>query len=157
MRKALRSGEVQFKRLLELSPNHNFINGRLILVMQERGKEPEAFEYFVKQLTMDNAPAEKIERFKTAFRTAGWNGVLAERIRVAESDGTSYFQLACYYAKLVDKDNAFASLEKAYQERSFQMAILNVEPQLDSLRDDPRFADLVRRVESHQTPAAATY
>jgi DNA-binding winged helix-turn-helix (wHTH) protein/tetratricopeptide (TPR) repeat protein len=140
--------EDKFKSLLELSPNHNYIHGRLIILMQEQGKESEAFEYLIKMLTVDNAPVERIDRFKTAFRTAGWNGVLAERIKDFEAEAvTKNYQLACLYSKIGNKDRALAYLEKAYQERSFQMAMLRVEPQLDPLRNDPRFADLIRRVE----------
>lgn len=37
-------------------------------------------------------------------------------------------------------------LEKAYTEHSDTLAILKVEPGFDSLRSDPRFQDLMRRV-----------
>ena len=53
---------------------------------------------------------------------------------------------ALVYAGLGEKDQAFQSLERAYQERSAWMGYLKVDPFLDSLRPDPRFADLVRRV-----------
>jgi DNA-binding winged helix-turn-helix (wHTH) protein/Tfp pilus assembly protein PilF len=138
----------QFKRLIELNPNHSYIHGRLILVLEEQGKEAEAFEYLVEMLTLQKTNPEKIERYKAAYRTAGWRGVQIERIKTAEAEAEPrYFQLACLYARIGDKDKAFEYLEKAFEQRSFQMAILSVEPQLDSLRNDPRFADLVRRVE----------
>ncbi len=54
--------------------------------------------------------------------------------------------IALVYAGLGEKDEAFAWLEKAYEERSFQLQWLNVEPRWDSLRSDPRFADLIRRI-----------
>jgi tetratricopeptide (TPR) repeat protein len=145
-----KEAEDRFKILLELNPNHTFIHGKLILVMQEQGKESKAFEYFVKMLRLDNQPAETIEGFKTVYQKSGWRGVLAERIRIGESlQNTSHFQLACYYAKLGDKKNAFKQLEGAYREHSFQISTLNVEPQLDALREDGRFAVLVQRVEQH--------
>jgi hypothetical protein len=50
------------------------------------------------------------------------------------------------YAGLDDKDQAFAWLEKAYSERSAWISWLKVDPKFDSLRSDPRFADLMRRV-----------
>ncbi len=46
----------------------------------------------------------------------------------------------------VGRDQAFAWLEKAYQERSRPMAYLRAEPALDPLRSDPRFQDLLRRM-----------
>jgi hypothetical protein len=54
--------------------------------------------------------------------------------------------MAEIFAQLGRKDEAFAWLEKAYEERSFLMMYLKVAPKLDPLRSDPRYADLLRRV-----------
>jgi len=54
--------------------------------------------------------------------------------------------IALIYAALGDKDQAFAWLEKADKGRDGILARLKVDPRFDSLRSDPRFADLVRRV-----------
>ncbi len=54
--------------------------------------------------------------------------------------------VALVYAGLEDKDQAFAWLEKAYEERYNRLAYLKVEALWDPLRSDPRFADLLRRV-----------
>jgi tetratricopeptide (TPR) repeat protein len=54
--------------------------------------------------------------------------------------------IAYMYVGLGQKDKAFAWLEKGYQERSGLMPWLKSEPKLDSLREDARFADLVRRI-----------
>jgi serine/threonine-protein kinase len=56
------------------------------------------------------------------------------------------FTSALIYAGLGDKDQAFAWLEKAYTERSVWMPWLKVDPKFDSLRSDPHFAELMRRV-----------
>jgi serine/threonine protein kinase/Tfp pilus assembly protein PilF len=55
-------------------------------------------------------------------------------------------ELAILCAALGDKEKAFASLEKAFTERDFQLTSLKVEPGYDPLRADPRFQDLMRRV-----------
>jgi tetratricopeptide (TPR) repeat protein len=54
--------------------------------------------------------------------------------------------IALVFAGLGDKDQAFAWLEKAYEEHAFQLQWLNVEPRWDNLRSDPRFKALVRRI-----------
>jgi hypothetical protein len=59
-----------------------------------------------------------------------------------------FFFAAAIYAQIGDKDKAMEFLEKSYQRREFWKAYPQVEPRLDSLRGDPRFEDLVRRVES---------
>ena len=56
------------------------------------------------------------------------------------------FTIALIYSGLGDKDQAFAWLEKAYGERSVWLTWLKVDPKFDSLRTDPRFADLLRRI-----------
>jgi hypothetical protein len=54
--------------------------------------------------------------------------------------------LAEIYIGLGEKEQALASLEKAYADRSMYLTFLKVDPQFDSLRSDPRYKDLLRRV-----------
>ena len=56
------------------------------------------------------------------------------------------FKFSLIHAGLGDKEQAFELLEKAYENREFPMAILNVAEILGGLRDDPRFDDLLRRI-----------
>ena len=49
-------------------------------------------------------------------------------------------------AQLGEREEAFASLEAAFAERSPGLVYLKVDPAWDRIRDDPRFASLVRRV-----------
>jgi tetratricopeptide (TPR) repeat protein len=54
--------------------------------------------------------------------------------------------VAIVYAELHDKDQAFFWLEKAYRDREHDLVFSNVWPMFDSLRSDPRFQDLIRRI-----------
>jgi len=66
--------------------------------------------------------------------------------QLAKQRYVSSYYIALIYTGLGEKDSAFAWLESAYKERSDLLIYLKVEPRLDNLRSDPRFADLVRRV-----------
>ena len=55
-------------------------------------------------------------------------------------------ELAVLYAALGEREQAFTSLEEAFAARDLQLQFLGIDPAFDSLRGDPRFADLVRRV-----------
>ena len=56
------------------------------------------------------------------------------------------YEVATAYLLLREKDQAFRWFDKAVEERSDCMVALAVDPRLDSLRSDPRFQDLQRRV-----------
>jgi tetratricopeptide (TPR) repeat protein len=58
----------------------------------------------------------------------------------------SPFYLAMLHASLGQNDAALKQLEQAYQERAYRMVYLKVDPMFASLRADPRFQDLLRRV-----------
>ena len=55
-------------------------------------------------------------------------------------------RFALIHLGLGDNDAALGWLEKAYQDRNSWMVYTNVSPQLDPLRSDPRFQDLLRRM-----------
>src|SRR5207249_10400495 len=59
---------------------------------------------------------------------------------------SSAYDIACLYADLGDKDEAFRWLNIAYQERDIGLLRLKTDFRLDSLRSDPRLAGLVRKV-----------
>jgi tetratricopeptide (TPR) repeat protein len=54
--------------------------------------------------------------------------------------------MAIAYAGLGDKDRAFYWLERAFEERAIMLQQVQVEPFLDPVRDDPRYDDLLRRM-----------
>jgi TolB-like protein/thioredoxin-like negative regulator of GroEL len=71
---------------------------------------------------------------------------LGEVLRAGEQGAyVSPYAVALVYAAMDDKALAFEWLERAVAERSSWIAFLDVNPRLDGLRADPRFADLRRR------------
>jgi TolB-like protein/DNA-binding winged helix-turn-helix (wHTH) protein len=83
---------------------------------------------------------------KTGFRGAmrAWAAGLE---MIAKQGGAVQPDLLAYlYSILGDKDRAFAWLEKSMEMHTAQPPAFKVDPTLDDLRSDPRFADLLRRV-----------
>jgi TolB-like protein/DNA-binding winged helix-turn-helix (wHTH) protein len=84
------------------------------------------------------------------FQSAGWKGALTKVIeyRIAQRKTSYYpaFLIGTFYADLGDREQAFAWLNTAYQERDFLLISLKTNFRLDPLRSDPRFAELVRKV-----------
>ena len=54
--------------------------------------------------------------------------------------------IAIIYIGLGEKDKAFEWLEKTYEQREGWMTELKIEPMFDNLRSDPRFQDLLDRM-----------
>ena len=86
-----------------------------------------------------------------AYAVSGKRGeaikILTELQERAERSYVSASEIAAIYAGLGEKEQAFALLERAYQDRSYYMpAFLPMDERLDKLHSDPRYADLLRRV-----------
>jgi hypothetical protein len=58
----------------------------------------------------------------------------------------SSFEISAIFASLKEADHAFESLQKAYENRDYNLYRLRADPRFDSLRSDPRYADLLRRI-----------
>lgn len=142
-----RDEEAQWRRLMELNPNHSYIYGRLAINLRLQGMDNEAFEFFVRKLTMDKVETAAIEKLKKVYASSGWHGVSLERINSTDPKTRSgTFDTACLYAGINENDKAFEFLEKAYSQRSHRLAMIRVDPQLDPLRGDPRFDEFVKEV-----------
>ena len=55
-------------------------------------------------------------------------------------------QIAMLYVMLDERDAALDWLERAYRQRATSITFINVSPLFEDLRDDPRFAALVRKM-----------
>ncbi|MBZ5593622.1 MAG: tetratricopeptide repeat protein [Acidobacteriia bacterium] len=72
--------------------------------------------------------------------------MLAACERVGEREYVGAGSVACIYVALGDKDAAFRNLERGFAERDGMLAYMKTYPALSGLRSDPRFRELLRRV-----------
>jgi tetratricopeptide (TPR) repeat protein len=102
------------------------------------------------QLSGDRNESEFASALEEGFGSAGWKGAIAKGIEVRQAQRktgySSAYRIAELYAELGDKDQAFRWLNTAYQERDWWLEGLKTNFQLDPIRSDPRFAELVRKV-----------
>ena len=145
-----KEAENQLKRVIAMDQNWAATYGWLWSTPALQRNEAEAFEWLLKYLSVRKADEKTVQVFKAAFQTSGWHGALREWLKVFDKlgSGAINFDGALYNAQIGEKDKAFEYLEKVYQGREIWNAYLRVEPRLDPLRDDPRFHELLRRVES---------
>jgi tetratricopeptide (TPR) repeat protein len=72
--------------------------------------------------------------------------LLDELTTLAKQKYVAPYFFAGIYVGLGETDHAIEYLEKSYEEHSHWLIYLHLDPGMDSLRDDPRFQDLLRRV-----------
>ena len=85
-------------------------------------------------------------RLGYAYARAGRREEALQILDQVKALGPSNVGLAQLYAVLGENDQAFASLERAYQKHDFGLANLRVSPFFDPLRSDPRFKQMLKKV-----------
>lgn len=133
------------------APGDALVTEKLSRLAYERKQQyPEAIDALKKAARLADTNPSSLGYLGNVYAAAGKKAeaqkVLEELKELSKQRYVSPFYTACVYAGLNDKDLAFEWLERAYQERSFFMAILKTETSLDNLRPDPRFKDLLKRM-----------
>ncbi len=72
--------------------------------------------------------------------------ILAELKTLRQKHYIQPVDIALVFTGLGEKDEAFAWLDKAYEEHAQWLSEIRVDPGFDPLRSDARFADLLKRV-----------
>ena len=140
----------QFRKTLEMDPNYGLTHWYLGQAYALKGMYAEAETELrkAKDLLQQNVAVEADLGY--AYAASGKGGEAKKAIdELKQSSKQRYissYYLALIYTGLGEKDSAFEWLENAYRERSDLLIYLKVDPRLDSLRSDARFADLMRRV-----------
>jgi len=91
-----------------------------------------------------------VEQLSQAYAAGGYPAAVRRIIEVEKQELPWRYidpaELGYEYAALGNKDEAFRWLEKACQERSRSLQPILIEPSMDALRSDPRYASLLRRM-----------
>ncbi|HZE73415.1 MAG TPA: winged helix-turn-helix domain-containing protein [Pyrinomonadaceae bacterium] len=136
------------KNALELDQNRPGAHIQLGYIYAAKGQYADAIAAYQEGIKLgDHSPDTQIY-LAAAYAKAG-EGEQARVILKRLEARKEYFSpgaLADLYVALGEREQAFASLERAYAEHDAQLQFLRVDPNLDPLRSDPRFQDLLRRV-----------
>jgi TolB-like protein/Flp pilus assembly protein TadD len=139
------------RKTLEIAPNNGPASAALCFAFAHNGMKSEAAALLAKEgpVQPDWAP---ISQASVAYTDAligrpAEARAIAQRLEVLSS--TRYvppYWIALVYTGLGDKDRAFFWLDKAYQEHSSWLFYLNQYSDFDPLRSDPRFPELLKKV-----------
>jgi TolB-like protein/Tfp pilus assembly protein PilF len=140
----------QGRKILELYPTSDWeAHDILALAYEQKGMYDEAIAEYEEAWGFTE---EEIDEFRQAYAVGNMAGYWQKRLDILErppkQEAVNPFLSIPIYARVGEKDQAFEWLERAYQEQSLGWFVvdLKVDPMLDPLRDDPRYADLLRRM-----------
>jgi TolB-like protein/Tfp pilus assembly protein PilF len=139
----------QEKKVLEMDANFIPAHRDLGWCYTKKGMYDEAIAEFQKAIALSSGQSTKMMGLAYALVKSGRRGEaqkIFEQLKARQkSEYVDPGDFAIIYSALGEKDEAFADLEKAYQQHSGAITYLKVDPAFDDLRDDPRFQDLMRR------------
>lgn len=119
--------------------------------LEGSGQPKEAVAEYQRAVELSQGNSDPVASLAYAYAATG-KSVEAEKIlhqflHQSETSFVSPYMIATVYAALGNREKAFEYLEKAYQIRSTDLPyFLRADLRLDTLRSDPRFQDLLRRM-----------
>jgi serine/threonine-protein kinase len=138
------------RRALEMNPTAEENHRLLGLTYLQLGKYDEAAAAFREAVASSDNPARSNADLGAVSaikgKTAEASAVLEGLRKEAVERYVSPVAFATLHAALGQTDEAFEWLDRAYADRRGWLAYLRVEPRLDGLRADPRFAQLLDRM-----------
>ena len=140
----------QYQKAIELDPNLHLTHYFLGRAYEAKGMYDQAVEEYLKSSALGGMPPETVKKVKEVYTKSGWKPYvqlnLDQQLSQSNRRPLPPFVIAGFYARLDRKDEAIKWLEKGYEERDFRIRLLNVAFEYDSLRSDPKFKELVRRM-----------
>jgi TolB-like protein/DNA-binding winged helix-turn-helix (wHTH) protein/Flp pilus assembly protein TadD len=131
----------------EMFPDSGVIFNWLSMIYLAKGMPQKAVEMDLKDRANHGGAPEVLNALRSTFESSGTRAYWQKVLQLTEGEHPPYYY-ACARISIIlgNKDDAFRWLNKAYQEHSVWMNWIKVDPALDPLRSDPRFQDLLRRM-----------
>jgi TolB-like protein/DNA-binding winged helix-turn-helix (wHTH) protein/Tfp pilus assembly protein PilF len=144
----------ELRSVLAVHPDDVSALWDLGFVLIAEGRPQEAIPILEKTVALTGRSPGAVELLATAYARAG-NRTQALRLidELKQRQKTGYVPAGAFinpYLGLGDYNEAFIWFERAYQEQSNILQFLKVHPFFDPVRNDPRFADLLHRVDLDQ-------
>ncbi|HKX84189.1 MAG TPA: tetratricopeptide repeat protein, partial [Pyrinomonadaceae bacterium] len=139
-----------FRNLITVEPNDPSLHNALFSVYVQKGEYAKAIESALTYQSLTGSSPERIEDYRSVFASSGWEGVVKKRLEDLEAQeklgAVDPVSFANVYVALGDREKALFWLERALEAREPAIIQFKVEPAYDTIRGDPRFIALIRKI-----------
>ncbi len=140
----------QAKRTADIEPTHPIARWILSQAYLEKGMYEESRAHNEQWLQADPISQFALRDAGIAYARLGRRDKAEEMVaRLREIGKTQHIpttRIASIYGALGDMDKAFVELEKGFEARDWELYRSSIEPYMSDLRGDPRFAELIKRL-----------
>ena len=140
----------KLRKTLELDPNFWLANNFIVRVFIQKEMYAEAIAFAGKAREISPASSEPVTASGYALAKSGKiaeaRAVLEELQKLSATRHVPPYNIALVYNALGESDKALDYLKKGFAEKDVRMVFLKVEPKWNNLRNEPRFIDLMRRM-----------
>jgi len=142
----------QVKKTIEMDPNYASAHAGLADIYFDMGKYDLWLDERKKAATLNNDPERLAidEDVAKVYAKSGYRAAISRLIELYKQLSQHRYvdpgEIGYLYAALGEKDQAFEWLEKAYPQKNESLQFIKVDKRMDSLRSDPRYLDLLRRM-----------
>ncbi len=137
----------QARKALEMDPNFALAHRVLGWALVQKAKYPEAIAELQDGLRHQPGRADLLASLAYANARAGRARDAQRTLAQLKDPNSVGFEVVAVHVARGEKDAAFALLEKAFEQHRGLTIFLRTAPEYDPLRSDPRFTDLLRRVD----------
>jgi serine/threonine-protein kinase len=140
----------QLRKTLDMDSNFSVGHHYLGIVYGQKAMYKEALEEFQRSDKLSGGGA--FNTAQSGYIYAVWGKraeaekIIAELKRQSKDSSVSPWGIALIYTGLGESDQAFEWLDKAYNDRAFDLQYAKVDPRFETLRSDPRFQKLLKRI-----------
>jgi TolB-like protein/DNA-binding winged helix-turn-helix (wHTH) protein len=138
----------QLQRAAEMEDHPGSIDNYASLIYEQKGEHDEAVQHDLIALR-ENQPQLDTDALLSVYRQHGWQSYWRARTRALLTT-TAYpctaYEIGIDDLRVNELDHAFDSFQHALDSHCFSMAFLRVNPLLDSVRHDSRYAALLKRM-----------
>jgi len=142
--------EKQFLKTIELEPTYVDAYIAVGSLYEDSGRNELAVAMYRKATSLESIPARRdsvLAEIDKRGTQGYWNKLLEFAVEESKRQHVAPITLAALYAHSGNKERAIQSLQLSYEQRSPRLTWINAQSTWDSLRSDPKFQEIIRKMQ----------